>query len=294
MDKFEEIESRLRRAFTPASPIAHAHRLQGRSGLLDDLRRAWNREGASVVLYGRRGVGKTSLVTVASNTFRGPVFYHSASADDRFSSIASAMLHHLGRPGGGSGPASSSSTLLTPQDVVRFLPPNPCLVVIDDFERLRSRDTTFAFADLVKKISDARISTTLTFVGIGDHAGELIEGHRSAKRQLISLEVPPLTGTSIENIIQVGAEKLGIRFEPVAIDRIATLSENVPYCAHLLSECAVYSLLGSIRRGERSEPLVTLREVGAALEYARQSRQYPVLTDDHAVWPRIEHQQTGS
>ncbi len=294
MNDFGEIETRLTRAFTPASPIAYGHRLQGRSRLLGNLRRAWSREGASVALYGQRGVGKTSLVTVAASSFRGRVFYHSASADDDFASIALAIFHRLGRHGSGLAPPLSQETAFTPQDIVRFLPPTPTLLVIDDLERIECRKTTFAFADLVKKVSDARIPATLTFVGIGDHVGELIESHKSAARQLISLEVPPLTGPSIENIVRLGAEKLRIEFERAAVDRIATLSQNMPYYAHLLSECAVHCLLSSIREGTKSERVVALREVEAGLEYARHSGQYPVPPDDAQTWFRIKRKKTGS
>lgn len=294
MHELMDIESRLTRAFTPASPIAYAHRLQGRSRLLESLRRAWNREGASVALYGGRGVGKTSLVTVAAASFRGRTFYHSASADDDFSSIALALSHCLAPPGSGPATPLTEAGELTPQDVVRFLPPTPTLLVIDDLERIQCRQTKFAFADLIKKVSDARIPATLTFVGIGNHVGELIESHRSASRQLIALEVPPLTEACIEEIVRSGAEKLNLTFERAAVDRITTLSENMPYYAHLLSECAVHCLLRSIREGKKAGRVVALEDVEAGVEFARDSGQYPVPPDDSQTWFRVKRRRTGS
>jgi hypothetical protein len=294
VSEFENTESMLTWAFTPASPISYAHRLQGRSELLRDLRRVWSREGASVALYGRRGVGKTSLVRVAATQFRGRVFYHSASADDTFSAIALAMFHHFGGPGGGLTPPPAPGPGFTPQTVLQFLPRTPTLLVIDDLERIECRDTRFAFADLVKKVSDARIPTTLTFVGIGDHVGELIEGHTSVARQLIVLEVPTLTKPSIEKIVRVGAKTLEIEFDREAVDEIVRLSENIPYYTHLLSECAVHCFLASIQDEGKPERVVRLRDVKAAVEYARKRGQYPVPPDDAQTWFRMKRKRTGS
>ena len=296
--KVLDIELQLTRASTPASPIASRQFLQGRSDLLADIRRAWARGGASVALYGQRGVGKTSVVKVASSAFRGQVFYHSASAGDSFESIASAMLDHFTRSlSGGStlrwAPKTESSLTdngiperaITAQRVARCLPAIPTLLIIDDFERIQDRETKRVFADLIKKISDVRVPARLTFVGIGDHIRDLIEDHQSVSRQVVEVEVPQLSSEDIHELILRGAKVLGIGFERAAVDQIERPSENLPFRAHLLSEGAVHGLLTAIRDGVKSEPVVGVDEVHAALEYARKSGQYSI--EEPAVPDRL-------
>ena len=300
--KVTEIEFLLTRTFTPASPIARPHFLHGRSEVLANIRRAWTREGAAVALYGLRGAGKTSVIKVASSAFKGQVFYHSASAGDNFESIASDMLHHFNRspdaePGVSWAPTTESpfadrqplresgilERALTPHTVAQCLPTSPTLLIIDDFERIEDRKARRAFADLIKKISDARVPARLTFVGIGDHIRDLIEDHRSVSRQTVALEVPELSPEDIHSIILRGAKTLGIEFEQEAADQIERLSANMPYRAHLLSEGATHCLLASIRQGVKSKYVVGVPEVRAAVEYARKSGQYPLLPERRLV-----------
>ena len=51
-------------AFTPAKEVQDIERFAGRSELLDSLSHALQSEGAQIVLYGQRGIGKSSLSRV--------------------------------------------------------------------------------------------------------------------------------------------------------------------------------------------------------------------------------------
>jgi hypothetical protein len=93
------------------------------------------------------------------------------------------------------------------------------------------------------------------------------------------MEVPKLSSEDIHDIIRRGAKMLGIGFEQEAADQIEQLSENMPYRAHLLCEGAVHCLLDAMQHGVKSEYVVSVAEVYAALEYARKSGQYPRLPD---------------
>lgn len=267
MRSLVDIEAELPRVFTPASPIASPRFLQGRSQIIEDMKRAWNRVGSSVVLYGKRGVGKTSVVKVAARSFEGGIFYHSASNGDSFQSIAFAMLQHFN---------GAAQRELTPQGAAQHLPALAALIIIDDFERIESHAARFAFSELIKKLSDSGVPATMTIVGISDSIEDLIEGHESVGRHIVALPIPNLSSGEVEGIIRRGAEALGIEFEEGAVDQIARLSDSTPCYAHLLCEGAVVSLIRSMREGTKSEPVVSVREVRAAVEYAIRSHQFPV------------------
>ena len=279
-DPHAGIESLLPQAFTPAIPIAHQDRLQGRSGLLENLKRAWAREGASVALYGAPGVGKTSAVKVASRAFPGCACYHSASADDTFATIVSELLQGFDRSshtGSGRGPVRSEKPeTISPNSVVRYLPEVPALFIIDDFERIRCQDTRRAFADLAKKISDVHAQTRLTFVGVGDNVKDLLLDHRSVSRQIMALKVPKLSQADIRRILQEGAAELGIEFDVEALRCIEALSGNKPCHTHLLAEGAVHNLVSALRQGTRTDCVIGTAEVEAALKYSRETGQFPM------------------
>jgi Cdc6-like AAA superfamily ATPase len=60
IEKINKIKELLPNVFTPAAPISDLRFLQGRKLLLDDIYQAFLRRGSSILLYGERGVGKTS------------------------------------------------------------------------------------------------------------------------------------------------------------------------------------------------------------------------------------------
>jgi hypothetical protein len=189
------------------------------------------------------------------------------------------MLHQFTRaPDAGS--SQHHLRAITPQSVAQHLPATPALLIIDDFERIQDREARCAFADLIKKISDARVPARLTFVGIGEQIGDLVEDHRSVSRQVVALEVPELASEDIHSIIRRGAATLGIAFEQEAADRIEQLSAKMPHRVHLLSEGAVHCLLTAVRNGVKSEYVVGVTEVDAALRDARKSGQYPRPTEE--------------
>ena len=79
---------------TPGKPIDHPDLFSGRPDLLADLRTEMSVDGVDFVLYGERGVGKTSLWRVLLHGKR--VQRHSASDTDDFVSIFLRVLASLG------------------------------------------------------------------------------------------------------------------------------------------------------------------------------------------------------
>src|SRR4051794_31860396 len=80
-----ELQEALASVYTPGSPIQDPALFSGRDLLLSDLRAELPVTGVHFVLYGERGVGKTSLWHVLLHDRK--VQQHSASASDDFVSI---------------------------------------------------------------------------------------------------------------------------------------------------------------------------------------------------------------
>jgi hypothetical protein len=94
-----ELQDALALVYTPGSPIENPDLFSGRDELLVELRRALPVVGVHVVLFGERGVGKTSLWNVLLHERRFQ--RHSASASDDFVSIFRGSRHRCGDPGSG-------------------------------------------------------------------------------------------------------------------------------------------------------------------------------------------------
>src|SRR5580693_7002977 len=63
-DEFALIRSRLRNAYTPAQPVTDRRMFAGRTKLMTTLIRLIEDQRLHTVIYGERGIGKTSLLQV--------------------------------------------------------------------------------------------------------------------------------------------------------------------------------------------------------------------------------------
>src|SRR3989304_3134013 len=94
VEESRQLELELSRVFTPAAPIDRAALFAGRRAELNATIDAVNQRGQHAVIYGERGVGKTSLANVISDHLealqkdtRIICPRANCTADDEFSSI---------------------------------------------------------------------------------------------------------------------------------------------------------------------------------------------------------------
>src|SRR3546814_5709382 len=73
-----DIQSRLRLAFGASPPVSDARFFAGRQDTLARIIAALEGEGAHAVIYGERGIGKTSLMHVLADTARARSAEHTS------------------------------------------------------------------------------------------------------------------------------------------------------------------------------------------------------------------------
>ncbi len=86
-DRFAAVRAKLRHAFTPSQPVADRRLFAGRDDVLKTIIRSIEDQRLHVVLYGERGIGKTSLMhilTQAATEARYIVVYTSCGANSNF------------------------------------------------------------------------------------------------------------------------------------------------------------------------------------------------------------------
>jgi len=228
--------------FTPGRPILEHDLILGRRDQIQRLVDCVRVPGRHAVLYGERGVGKSSI----GNTFHYFItgdrrkIQHvrvQATASDTFTSLWMKVFKRLGD--GKSRVADRyEGKNITEDDVLlemeNFSAAHLPIIVIDELDRLDRPDARLSMSDAIKTMSDGVLTATIVCIGVADSVSELIENHESIERALIQIEMPRMVGREIRDIVQKGIGRAGMLIAKNALERIVFISKGLPYYAHLL------------------------------------------------------------
>ena len=271
---------RLAKVFTPRQPIALPDLLSGRLTLLYRLLDDIVAPSQHVLLYGDRGVGKTSIARVlavlaqeADDPKGRRSIVISCDSNDTYGSIWRKVLQeillaerHLGfdryQERSIVGRWNPDDTIAVPNDVRLLLGglPNPSTIIIDEFDRVQARgEASRLMTDTIKLFSDSGTPCSVVLVGVGQSIEQLITAHESIYRNIDYVLVDPLEPAELAVIIQKGMQIAGMTFEKGLDDRIAQLSQGYPHYTHLLGQWA------GRRAAERKSQTVTFSDLDAAI-----------------------------
>lgn len=263
-DRFENALLQVGQVFTPGSPVSERDLFSGRLNQLQNVIDTVTQRGYHAVMFGERGVGKTSLANIIDNVLQGGgqwlIPRVTCDASDNFQSLwrkalRDVILTRL-RPGMGFSTADTENheqlverlpEVLTPDDIRRILTDLGqglrLLIIFDEFDRIVSKTTTVAIADTIKALSDYGVPATILVIGVADSVDELIAGHQSIERALVQIPMPRMSKAEIETIVKHGVTRLEMTVDDDAVDEISSLSQGLPYIAHLLSLSSVRAAL---------------------------------------------------
>jgi energy-coupling factor transporter ATP-binding protein EcfA2 len=275
--------ARLAEAFRPAAPIDRRGLFSGRVDQIGELFSVVGQPGQHAVVYGERGVGKTSLSAVVAELLRGSGVATPrviCDSSDDFSSIWRKALAEIGlhtstsgvgfapTVSEGSEPASMllGSGRVTPYEVTRALEAlardRPLAIFVDEFDRIVDSDDRALFAETIKTLSDRVVGATIVLVGVADDINELIREHRSIERALVQIRMPRMSRAELAEIATKGIEAAQMTIQKTAVDSVTGLSQGLPHYTHLLTQLAGQAAL-SARRAK-----VESRDMHAAVERA--------------------------
>ncbi len=291
LDDFAAVQVKLAalgEIFRPSAPTDNLSLFRGRMREIENVMSGVQQIGQHVIVYGERGVGKTSLSYIARGLFLGSVsgvgisvriecsegntfedvwahFFRELrmeiekrSKDDRllFAGLVEQVEILL--------VLFEGSTLL-PDAVVAAMEliaaRSPLLIIIDEFDRLGAWEATVPFSDVIKSLSDRVVRMTLLIVGVADNIDGLIRGHQSLGRSLRQVAMPRMSQQELAEIVTGGfvayTDSTG---DPLLCERpaargIARIAQGFPYYAHLLAGAAG---AWAIRRSEKSVSLSTV------------------------------------
>lgn len=285
--------ARLNRVFSPSAPVDDATLFAGRSLQINQLLSVAGQRGQHAIIFGERGVGKTSLANILSPVLRSADLPHVAvrvncDASDDFQSIWTKVFANISitiekktpgfvpQPQSVVYPLSELANTAYSPDVIRLTLSRlsvPVVVIIDELDRLprRRSDISRLFADTVKSLSDHSSPVTLVLVGVADSVSELLAEHQSVERALVQIHMPRMRPAELQEIITKGATVLGISVDDDLPEIFAQLSMGFPYFTHLLAH---HTFSEAIQKGS---PKVTLGHLGAAMAMAVTNAEHSVV-----------------
>lgn len=277
-DRFGALRIKFRNAFTPSQPVTDPRLFAGRTTILSTVIRALEEQRLHVIIYGERGIGKTSMLHVlaqAAEKARYLVVYVSCGAgsafDETFRTVAAELpvLYHSAY-----GPTSPEAekgvtfadllpptpvTVRSASDMLSRLIGTRVLVIMDEFDRADSPEFRRHVAELMKNLSDRSMRVQLVLAGVAANLTELVEHIPSIRRNVAALQVPKLTAIEVRNLVENGEAISGMSFEPQAVTFIISIAHGLPYLASLLSHHAGLTALDAGRTN------VTVDDVAAAM-----------------------------
>lgn len=301
--QWKDLALRAGRAFTPQTPIDARSLFSGRVIQTRRIVDVINQTGQHAILYGERGVGKTSLANVLSQFLptwgaEGVVVIApriNCDGKDTFRSVWRKVLEQieltqttrsLGFGGTEQKNVVNSASLLlgkekaTPDSVRRTLTKlsqNAIpILIIDEFDRLE-QTVRRAFADLIKNLSDHAVPATVVIVGVADNVSDLIEEHQSVSRALVQIQMPRMTPSEIHEVIDKGLKLLGMRMDSATRQRISKLAKGLPHYAHLIGLSATRVAL------DQHSMDITIDSVNTAIKQAIEDAQQSIHVAYHSA-----------
>ncbi len=255
-------KSGVREIFTPHTPISNANYLKGRESELEKLFNQLITPGQHALIYGERGIGKSSLAEIASSSLCTKIgfkrFVKRCSKSDSFATIFEQPLANVGIKITNVNKSKTSSTSIgikgfganyesrkesvgedelatNPSYVADKIANTKGLLVIDEFDAIQNDNDKFKIAEVIKLLSDQKAQFKILIVGIAESAKELTVGHPSVSRCLIEIKVPRMKLSSLIQILINGFNKLNLRTANFVNSKIAIASCGYPYFTHLLA-----------------------------------------------------------
>lgn len=264
-------KSKVREVFNPHSPINNVDLFLGRTAEVKSLISHINTPGQHALLFGDRGVGKSSLANISAHLLlkklvRGAFIQKRCDSTDTFATVMASPLSKVGidldvaelsktkaeggKAGASLGPLGASLNTTTtsrsvqasytdkassPGWVAEKISKMSGLLLIDEVDALSDETDRHKLAELVKHLSDAASPLKILLVGIAETGTDLVAGHKSVQRCLKETPLSRMSDDELVQIIEKGEDEVNLEFSKKAKDRIVNVSSGFAHFTHLLA-----------------------------------------------------------
>ena len=266
--------AQINQAFTPGAPIDSRDLFAGRTREVEKLIGTIFQKGQHAILFGERGVGKTSLANTIYDflILTGKYNYQRARLNCAegmsFDAIWRTIFKQLtfAEENGDRTPLNEAVPQSPNSEEIREtfqLMDDPCIVIIDELDRITDTSVGTMLADTIKTLSDNAIETTLIMVGVAGSVDELMGEHHSIERAIRQVPMPRMSKGELLEIVDTGLSKCdGLAIDPAVKERIADYSQGLPSYTHLLAREAA---LQTVKSGHKN---ITMQDLDAAIKEA--------------------------
>jgi Cdc6-like AAA superfamily ATPase len=300
---WEDLALKAGKAFTPNTPIDEKALFAGRDSQIRRVVDAINQKGQHAILFGERGVGKTSLANVleqylptAGESEATVITAPRVNCDsgDSFATVWHKLFEQIELSRTSTGIGFGVEVQKPSFSPLEFLGDNPPttdsvrraltvmandsipIMIVDEFDRLKSTPRR-AFADLIKSLSDHAVGATVVLVGVADSVDGLIEDHESIARALVQILMPRMDRKEIRQILKKGFKSLGMVIDTDALEYVVELSQGLPHYAHLLGKHTARAAL------DDKSLHMSMQHVSEAINKATQDAQHSIRTAHHTA-----------
>lgn len=271
-DEYESDSFRAGEVFTPATPVSTRHLFSGRDYQLHRVIDLIFAPGQHAVIYGERGVGKTSLANILHEVLepgepgRARIFSRvNCDSDDTFSSVWKKAMENVSllitKPSLGFAQEAQKQVItlaeiigaqqvLTVNDIKKIATVGNLkfVFIFDEFDRITDTKASTLFADTIKTLSDFSLDITLVLIGVADNISKLIKEHASIDRSLVQILMPRMKAEEIQQIFVGGFAQLNMTINPSVLSSMVGLCQGLPHYAHLIGLASVRRALKDKRR----------------------------------------------
>lgn len=290
----------LGEVFRPSAPVDDQALFAGRNHELFSVIEAMQSAGQHAVIYGERGVGKTSLARTAMQVAdaQSGILSVRVNCDgsDTYDSMWLKVMDEIEIRASEAPPeeqewlkgsveecvALFSSPDLSPSTIRlglrKFAQRKPIALFFDEFNEVADSSAIALMANTIKALSDHIEPITLCPVGVAEDLDALLEGHLSAVRAIVQIKMPRMTREELEDIVKRGLDRLEMSISDDALRLVRVIPRGLPQYAHLLAqEGARQALLSGRDDITRSDVMDGLK-IGLAKLDRSLSRAYEEAT----------------
>lgn len=264
----------IRNIFTPNKPVDAIELFFGRKEIVKSVIEGLNTPGQHLLLYGDRGVGKSSLANITakildnSGLIEGKLSVKRCSSSDTFLTILEQLIEEyceeatlveatittkdkedLGVKVLGIGAGLTNENIAarkytyqaidSPSKLAKILKDKNGLFLIDEFDTLKDDEDKKKVSELIKLLSDYNSPFKIFIVGIAQSGTDLTAGHPSVKRCLKEIKLDRMTDYEIKEIFVSGMKKLNIDVSDQVSEIVVDISNGYPHFTHLIGlKCA--------------------------------------------------------
>lgn len=266
--------------FTPGPAINEVAQFAGRKDTIQRLQDIAVERARHAMIFGERGVGKTSLANIFYKDLQTKTrnirdIAVDADTGDSFDSLWRKVFRRIQWSGEQDRLDVQFTGEIEPDHVFlqlsRFGQNEVPIIIIDEYDRIQDNMCRVLMTDLIKALSRAPNNPTLVLVGVADNILQLVRDHGSISRNLVQVPMYRMTNEEISEVVSSRIRRLRMKISSDALWRICYFSAGLPFYAHSLGK---YSAL-TATENERLE--ITEDTVTASIKRCMADVDYTIV-----------------